>query len=54
MVTNIENSVYDKKYIIRKKNVITRYAKFCKEVNCKKYAYYNLKMKRKNYIADNI
>ena len=40
-MVNIENSDYDKKYIIRKINVIVKYAKFCKDVNCKKYAYYN-------------
>ena len=43
-----------KKYIIRKKNVIVKYAKFCKEVNCKNMHIIILKMKRKNYIVDNI
>ena len=36
-----------KKYIIRKKNVIEKYSKFCKEVNCKKYAYYNFENEKK-------
>ena len=36
-----------KKYIIRKKNVLTKYAKFCKEVDCKKYAYYNFENENK-------
>ena len=36
-----------KKYIIRKKNNIVKYAKFCKEDNCIKYAYYNLENKKK-------
>ena len=40
-MVNIENIVDDKKYIIRKKNVITKYTKFCEEDNCKEYAYYN-------------
>ena len=40
MVTNIENLVYDKKIYYKKKNIV-KYAKFCKEDNCKKYAYYN-------------
>ena len=39
-MTNIENLVYDKK-IYYKKNNIVKYAKFCREVNCEKYAYYN-------------
>ena len=46
-MTNIENLVYDKKYIIRKKNVLTKYANFCREVNCKKYAYYNFENEKK-------
>ena len=40
-MANIENIEYDKKIYYKKKNVITKYAKFCKEVDCKKYAYYN-------------
>ena len=36
-----------KKYIIRKKNVIVKYAKFCSEVDCKKYAYYNFENENK-------
>ena len=51
-MTNIENSDYDKKYIIKKNNIV-KYAKFCKEVNCKKYAYYNFE-NEKNYIVENI
>ena len=35
-----------KKYIIRK-NVIAKYAKFCREVNCKKYVYYNFENGKK-------
>ena len=46
-MTNIENVVYDKKIYYKKKNVITKYAKFCKEVNCKKYAYYNFENEKK-------
>ena len=33
--------------IIRKKNVIMKYAKLCKEDNCKKYAYYNFPDEKK-------
>ena len=40
-MVNIENIVYDKKIHYKKKNVIKKYAKLCKEDNCKKYAYYN-------------
>ena len=40
-MTNIENLVYDKKIYYKKKNNILKYVKFCREVNCKKYAYYN-------------
>ena len=29
-MTNIENMVYDKKIYYKKKNVITKYAKFCR------------------------
>ena len=47
MATNIKNLVYDKKYIIRKKNNIAKYAKFCKEVNYKEYAYYNFENENK-------
>ena len=54
MVTNIENLVCGKKIYYKKKNVITKYAKFFKEVNCKKYAYYNFENEKKNYIVDNI
>ena len=39
-MNNIENLVYDKK-IYKKKNNIVKYAKFCREVSCKKCAYYN-------------
>ena len=47
MVTNIENSDYDKKIYYKKKNNIVKYAKFCKEDNCKKYAYYNFENEKK-------
>ena len=47
MVTNIENLVYDKKIYYKKKNVVTKYAKFCIEVNCKKYTYYNFENENK-------
>ena len=46
-MANIENIVYDKKIYYKKKNVITKYAKFCKEVDCKKYAYYNFENEKK-------
>ena len=36
-----------KKYIIRKKNNIVKYAKFCREVNCVKYAYYSFENEKK-------
>ena len=36
-----------KKYILRKKNSIVKYAKFCREVNCEKYAYYNFENEKK-------
>ena len=45
MVTDIEN--YDKNFYYKKKNVITKYAKFCKEDNCTKYAYYNYEDRKK-------
>ena len=47
MVTNIENLVYDKKYYYKKKNNIVKYAKFCREGNCKEYAYYNFENEKK-------
>ena len=53
-MANIENIVYDKKIYYKKKNVITKYAKFCKEVDCKKYAYYNFENEKKNNIIENI
>ena len=40
-MTNIENLVYDKKIYYKRQNNIVKYAKFCKEVNCEKCAYYN-------------
>ena len=46
-MTNIENLVYDKKIYYKKKDVLTKYARFCKEVNCKKYAYYNFEIEKK-------
>ena len=46
-MTNIENIVYDKKIYYKKKNVITKYSKVCKEVNCKKCAYYNYPNEKK-------
>ena len=53
-MSNIENLVYNKKIYYKKKNNIVKYTKFCKEVNCKKYAYYNFKNEKKNYIVENI
>ena len=53
-MANIENIVYDKKIYYKKKNVITKYTKFCKEVDCKNMLIIILKMKRKNYIVENI
>ena len=53
-MVKIENSDYNKKIYYKQKNVITKYAKFCKEVNCEKYAYYNFENEKKNYIAENI
>ena len=47
MVSNIENSDYDKKIYYKRKNVITKYVKFCKENNCKKYAYYDFENEKK-------
>ena len=47
MMTNIENSDYDKKIYHKKNDVLTKYAKFCKEVDCKKYAYYNFENEKK-------
>ena len=41
------NIVYDKKIYDKKKNVIKKYAKFCREVNFKKYAYYNFENEKK-------
>ena len=46
-MTNIENLVYDKKIYYEKKNNIVKYEKFCREVNCKKYAYYNFENEKK-------
>ena len=46
-MTNIENIVYDKKIYYKKTNVITKYAKFCREDNSKKYAYYNFENEKK-------
>ena len=43
-----------KKIYYKRKNNIVKYAKFCKEVNCKKYVYYNFENEKKNYIVDNI
>ena len=45
-MTNLKNSNYNKK-IYKKKNVIAKYAKICREVNCEKYAYYNSENERK-------
>ena len=42
-----------KKYIIKKNNIV-KYAKFCREDKCTKYAYYNLENEKKNYIVENI
>ena len=53
-MVNIENSEYDKKIYYKKKNNIVKYAKFCKEVNCKNMLIIILKIKRKNYIVENI
>ena len=49
-MVNIENSDYDKKYVIRK-NVIVKYVK---KIIVKNVLIIILKMKRKNYIVDNI
>ena len=46
-MVNIESIVYDKKISYKKKNVMTKYAKYCKEDNCKKYAYYNFPDEKK-------
>ena len=46
-MTNIGNLVYDKKIYYKKKNNIVKYAKFCREVNCEKYAYYNFENEKK-------
>ena len=46
-MVNIENSDYNKKIYYMKKNNIVKYAKFCKEVNCEKYAYYNFENEKK-------
>ena len=46
-MVNIENSDYNKKIYYKKKNNIVKYAKFCKEVNCEKYAYYNFENEKK-------
>ena len=35
------------KNILYEKNVITKYAIYCKEDNCKKYAYYNFENENK-------
>ena len=53
-MTNIENLAYDKKIYYKKKNNIVKYAKFCKQDNCEKYAYYNFENEKKNYIVENI
>ena len=53
-MVSIENSDYNKKIYYMKKNNIVKYAKFCKEVNCKKYAYYNFENEKKNFIVENI
>ena len=53
-MVSIENSDYDEKTYYKRKNVITKYAKFCKENNFKNTHIIILKMKRKNYIVDNI
>ena len=53
MVTDIENLVYDKK-IYYKKKIVIKYAKFCREVNCKKYTYYNFENENRNYNVDSI
>ena len=41
MVTDMENSDYDKNFYYKKKNKLKKYSKFCKEDKCTKYAYYN-------------
>ena len=46
-MVNIENSDYNKKIYYKKKNVLTKYAKFCREDNCTKYAYYNFENEKK-------
>ena len=46
-MTNIENIIYGKKIYYKKKNVIAKYAKFCREVNCKKHACYNFENEKK-------
>ena len=51
-MVNIENSDYDKRIYYKKKNVIVKYAKFCREVDCKNMLIIILKMKSKNYIVD--
>ena len=48
-MVNIENSDCDKKIYHKKKNNIVKYAKFCKEDNCIKYAYYNSENEIKLY-----
>ena len=53
-MVNIENSDYNKKIYYKKKNNIVKYGKFCKEVNCEKYAYYKFENEKKNYIVENI
>ena len=46
-MVNIENSDYSKKIYYKKKNNIVKYATFCREVNCEKYAYYNFENEKK-------
>ena len=46
-MTNLEKSNYNKKLYYKKKNNIVKYAKFCKDVNCEKYAYYNFENEKK-------
>ena len=46
-MTIVKNLVNDKKIYYKKKNNIVKYAKFCREVNCKKYAYYNFENDKK-------
>ena len=53
-MVNIENSDYDKKIYYKKKNNIVKYAKSVERLIVKNMHIIILKMKRKNYIVDNI